>query len=98
MPRIRQNIEVYARDDLLRDIREKQGRHDMMNAMALSRASGIPYQVLLRRLQNPDDLTVEELRKLNKAIGLDPLVLLSCFSFSKKDIRAYFSADRKEES
>lgn len=98
MPRIRQNTATYAREDLLRDIREKQGRHEMMNVRALSQASGIPYQILLRRLQNPDDLTIEELRKLNIAIGLDPLVLLSCFSFSKKDIRAYLGADRNEES
>lgn len=90
MPRIRQNAAIYAREDLLRDIREKQGQQNLMTLTALSNASGVPYQILRRRLQNPDDLTIAELRKLYKAIRLDPMVLLSIIGFSHKDVRAHF--------
>lgn len=86
MPRIKQYAEMYAIEAFLRDIREKQGYFDLMNVRALSDASGIPYQTLLRRLQNPNDFTILELRKLNAAIKLNPITILEMLGFSKKEI------------
>ena len=73
MPRIRQYEEKYAREDILREIRTKQGACNLMHIRALADATGIPYATLRRRMMNPDDFTVAELRKLNVVIHLEQL-------------------------
>lgn len=84
MPRIRQYQEKYAREDILREIRTKQGAYNLMHTKALAGASGIPYCTLRRRLENPDDFTVAELRKLNLVLNLDCEKLLIFMGCSKK--------------
>ena len=86
MPKIRQRYDEYANENLLREIRKQQGSRDLMNGKLLSDASGIPYQTLIRRLKNPEDFTLGEIRKLLKAIPLNPWVLLSYIGYSTKDI------------
>lgn len=84
MPRIRQYEEKYAREDILREIRTKQGACNLMHIRALADATGIPYATLRRRMMNPDDFTVAELRKLNVVIHLDWEKLLLFIGYSKK--------------
>ena len=91
MPRINQKEDQYAREDFLRDVRQRQGSCDLMNGRALSDASGIPYQTLMRRLKQPEDLTADELKKLNKAIGLDPFILLALLGFSRKELNKHLT-------
>lgn len=87
MPKIRQKYDDYAKESLLREIRKCQGTADLMNGKLLSDASGIPYQTLMRRLKTPGDFTLDEVRKLNNAIHLDPFILLSFLGYSKKEIK-----------
>lgn len=89
MPKISQLRDKYATQDLLREIRTGQGAADLMNVRALSGACGVPYATLLRRLQNPEDFTLGEIRKLVSALPLHPFVLLAFIGYSKKDIKKY---------
>lgn len=89
MPRIYPLLNQYTQSDLLREIRSRQGYHGYRTDKALAIASGIPYQTMLRRLANPDDLTLGELRKLNKTIQLDLEILLTAAGCSRKDIKKY---------
>ena len=86
MPRLSQLNEKYASEAFLREIRTQQGAAGLMNNRALADATGIPYQTLLRRLQHPEDFTLGELRKLIKAIPLQPVELLR-FVYPSKDIQ-----------
>lgn len=86
MPRIPQYQERYAKEDFLQEIRTKQGRANLMNCKALSDVSGIPYQILLRRLQQPECFTLGEIKKLIKALRLDPITLLLFVGYAKKDL------------
>lgn len=77
MPKLKQYGEKYAAEAFLCEIRKQQGSADLMNSRALSNASGIPYQILLRRLQSPDTFTLGEIKKLARVLPLDPATLLS---------------------
>lgn len=87
MPRINQLQDQYAREDLLCEIRKCQGINGLMNCRSLSAACGIPYQVLLRRLQHPENFTLGEIKSLIKAVHLSPYVLLSFVGYAKKDMK-----------
>lgn len=89
MPKIPQLRDKYATDELLREIRTRQGSEDLMNIQALSGACGVPYATLRRRLQNPEDFTLGEFRKLLKTLPLHPLVLLHFVGYSNKDLKKF---------
>lgn len=87
MPRIRQYAERDAEKDFLREIRAGQGSADLMNNRSLSDACGIPYQTLLRRIRNPEDFTLGEIRKLFKVLPMRPAVLLAFIGYTTQDIK-----------
>ena len=87
MPRLRQNAERYAREDFQTEIRKKQGEHDLMSVRALARALGIPATTLGPKLEEPDKLKVEDLRKLVAVLALDPLAVLALLGYDNKTIR-----------
>lgn len=87
MPRIRQYADRDAAKDFLREIRVGQGSADLMNNRSLSDACGIPYQTLLRRIRNPEDFTLGEIRKLIKALPMRPAVLLAFIGYTTQDIK-----------
>lgn len=93
MPRIRQKAEEYAQADLMREIRKGQGACNLMNCRALSDACGVPYQTLRRRLNDPDNMTLGEMKKLIKVIKLNPLVLLIYLGYSRKEIKDLFDVN-----
>ena len=76
MPRVNCKAAEYARSDFLRHVGKLQGYYGLTNAKALSASCGIPYSVLLRRLKDPETLTVEELRKLNNVLRFEPQELM----------------------
>ena len=86
MSRIKQRYAAYAKESFLREIRKQQGILDMMNRRALSEACGIPYQTLLRRLKNPEDFTLGEIKGLLKVLPISPVTLLEFVGISGKDI------------
>ena len=87
MPRIRQYAERDAEKDFLREIWAGQGSADLMNNRSLSDACGIPYQTLLRRIRNPEDFTLGEIRKLFKVLPMRPAVLLAFIGYTTQDIK-----------
>lgn len=87
MPRIAQYAEKYAKEDFQREVRVKQGYHDLMSLRALGDASGIPHSTLWAKLKDPDKLEVSDLRKLVKTICPDPLILLALVGYSKQDLK-----------
>lgn len=87
MPKIPQYADKYAAESLLREIRTRQGAADLMNNRSLADASGIPYQTLLRRIRNPEDFTLGEIRKLFKVLPVRPAVLLAFIGYTTQDIK-----------
>ena len=87
MPRIRQNHEVYLRKDFIAAVHIGQGNAGLMQKKELAEASGIPYSTLRKRLDDPENLTVAELRKLVTAIPLAPEALLTFVGYNAKTIR-----------
>ena len=69
MPRIRQNSAQYAANDLWKGIVRAGLDNGCRSVKDISRATGIPYDTLLRRQENPLKITVDEILKINKAFG-----------------------------
>ena len=88
MPRIRQNNDAYMRKDFIAAIHVGQGNAGLMQKKELADASGIPYSTLRKRMGDPENLTVAEIRKLVAAIPLAPEALLSFVGYSAKAIKA----------
>ena len=87
MPRIRQEADRYAREDLPEAVRKQQGVYDVMSVRALSSVVGIPLATLSRKLKDPDKLEVADLRRLVRAIQPDPRVILALIGYDSKTIR-----------
>lgn len=85
MPRIRQNAETYARKDFQRAIGIAQVEAELTQKKMLAEVSGIPYATLWRRLNNPDDFTLGEIRQLLRVIPVTPVALLRFLGFSRKE-------------
>lgn len=51
----------------------------------LSDATGIPYATLWRRIGNPDDLTIGQLRSITSIINVDPAAVLELVGYSRKE-------------
>lgn len=88
MPRIRQNQESYLRKDFIAAVQIGQGNAGLMQKKELADASGIPYSTLRKRMNDPENLTVAELRKLVSAIPLAPEALLTFVGYNTKAIKA----------
>ena len=89
MARLRKTPEQAAEsvdESFRREVRIRQGFYDLMTLRELGDSSGIPSSTLCKRLANPGDFTVEELRRLIGAVEPDPLVLLATIGYSDKAI------------
>lgn len=78
MPRIRQYKEEYSKSDFIKAIKKAQVDADIVNTKQLAELVNIPYTTLWRRLQDPDTLTVSQLKAIIKTI---PLPLEAVLSF-----------------
>lgn len=81
MPRIRQYKEEYAKADFIKAIKKTQIDTDISNFKQLAEQTGIPYTTLWRRLQDPDTLTVGQLKAIIKTITLPPEAVLSFLGY-----------------
>ena len=70
MPRIRQYKEEYARTGFIKAIKKAQVDADIANTKQLAELVNIPYTTLWRRLQDPDTLTVGQLKAIITTIPL----------------------------
>lgn len=81
MPRIRQYKEEYAKADFIKAIKKTQIDADISNFKQLAEQAGIPYTTLWRRLQDPDTLTVGQLKAIIKTISLPSEAVLSFLGY-----------------
>lgn len=96
MPRIKQYAERYAREAFQKEIRRKQGERDLMSVRALARETEIPATTLGPKLEDPDKLKVEDLKKLVAALTPDPAAVLGLLGYDGKVIRSFLG--RQEET
>ena len=87
MGRAKKTPDMAAGDNFRREVRMRQGYYDLMTQMALSEQIGIPQSTLSKRLAQPENFTVEELRRLVGGIKPDPFVMLGLLGYEAKDIR-----------
>lgn len=93
MPRIRQKMDEYHREDFLREIRCRQGYYDIMTQQALGDAMGMPKSTVRKRMLEPDTLTADELRRMVKAIHPDPGIVLRFLGYESKEIKKLLEAE-----
>lgn len=86
MPRIRQYAENYAAEDFRREMRARMGYHDL-SQRDLAQKANISQSTVSNRLRDPNDITVGELRSMNKVLGLNPGIVLALLGYSKKEIK-----------
>lgn len=87
MSRPRRTETESAEDNFRREIRIRQGYYDLMSQRELAASSGIPQSTLSKRIANPEDLTVAELRKLIGTLEPDPVAVLSLIGYSPAALR-----------
>ena len=89
MPRIRQYAEQYARKDFQQAIDIARIRADIRNTKALAENVGIPYTSFWRLLQEPDNITLGQLRKMLVVLPLSASDVLSFVGYDGKNARNY---------
>lgn len=87
MARIRQYAEKYAVEDFRKEMRIRQGEHDLMSTSALAEAADIPRTTVVKRLADPSTMTFGEFRKLNEAVHPDPMAVLPVLGYTVKDLK-----------
>ena len=87
MPRIRQLEWTYRTQDFLKAFRKGQAEADLMHLNEVTEAAEIPYSTLWKRMQEPDKLTVAELRKLIHVVPITPLAVLAFLGCQTNDIK-----------
>jgi predicted transcriptional regulator len=92
MARLRLPPEESADEVFRKELRMRQGYYDLMTQTDLAKAAGIPQPTLSKRLANPENLSVAELRKLVDAVEPDPKAVLTLLGYSSKQIKRFLSA------
>ncbi len=87
MPRIRQNAEAYARKDFQKAIGRAQVDADLTQKKMLAEASGIPYTTLWRRIENPEELSLKQVRQLLTVLPIPAEALLAFLGYQTKEIK-----------
>lgn len=87
MPRVKQLERTYRTQDFLKAFRRGQAEADLMHLNDVAEAAEIPYSTLWKRMQEPDKLTVAELRKLIRVVPITALDLLAFLGCDTNDIK-----------
>ncbi len=93
MPRIRQNAEAYARKDFQKAIGKAQVEAELTQKKMLAEVTGIPYATLWRRLENPEELSLVQLRQLLAVLPIPAEALLAFVGYQTKDIKKLEGAE-----
>lgn len=93
MSRPRRTEAENGEERFRREIRIRQGYYDLMSQRALAESSGIPQGTLSKRLANPENLTVAELRKLVGTLEPDPVAVLTLLGYSQAALRRMKSGE-----
>lgn len=87
MPRIHQLKNEYLAKDFVRAIRIHQAEACIPALTDVAKQIGIPNTRFYRRLNAPEQYTVEELRLLIPALNITPTEILHLLGYSDKDIK-----------
>ena len=87
MSRIRQYADTYAKKDFQKVIGRAQVDAELTQKKMLAEASGIPYATLWQRLENPEDLSLTQLRMLLKVLPIPPEAVLAFVGYTPKEIQ-----------
>lgn len=85
MPRIRQNEELYARKDFQKAIEHAKTDAEIRNLKSLAADVGIPYSSFWKLMQEPEKITLGQLRKLLSVIPLPASALLAFVGYERKE-------------
>lgn len=97
MPRIRQNATKYADEDFRKELRRQQGVYNLMSTRALGKDLGIHHSTLHRKIEEPEKLSVDDLRKLIDGLKLNPAVILGLLGYKSKEIKKSLEEDQYEQ-
>lgn len=89
MPRIRQYAERDARLDFQKAIEMARMDANIKNMKQLAEAADIPYSSFWRMLQEPEKITLGQLRALLKTIPLPAAAVLAFVGYERKEITNY---------
>ena len=87
MSRQRRTPEENSEDRFRAEVRIRQGYYDLMSQRALAAETGIPQGTLSKRLAQPENFTVAELRKLVGTIVPDPVAVLKLLGYTDRDLK-----------
>ena len=87
MPRIKQLESQYLQSDLLREIRVRRAFLDIPRDQDLADMTGIPLSTLWGKLKEPEKMTVLQLRKIIRALALDPEIVLRFLGYDGAQIK-----------
>lgn len=89
MPRNRQNADKYSREDFRKEILVGMASIGLRYDQELAEISGIPNSTISGKLKEPEKFTVLQLRKVIKAVPLDPGAVLRLLGYDTKQIRLW---------
>lgn len=90
MPRIRQNEEIYAMNDLVGEIRAQSARFGYRSQTALSKQLECAQSTVSELLRDPRVVPLSRLRQLVKVLKLDPVIVMKALGYTEKELRARF--------
>lgn len=96
MPRTKLGAEEYAKTDFLRHLSAQQHYHGFHTQRELGQAIGCCQGSVGQYLQRPDMIRIGVLRRLIKAVSLDPEEVLLFLGYSRKDIKQLREPARNE--
>ncbi|MGI4741285.1 MAG: hypothetical protein ACRYG7_39470 [Janthinobacterium lividum] len=80
-------IEAHTLDDIIKASKSTYYK--------LADAWGIDYRTAIRRAENPDTLTIGELRRLAELLGLDPADVFAVVQQQLKDVPPLMNKKKK---
>ena len=89
MPRLRQYADRDARNDFRKAIEHARTDAEIRNTKGLAEAVGIPYTSFWRLIQEPEKMTLGQLRKLLKTIPLPAAAILAFVGYDRKEVKSY---------
>ena len=89
MPKIRQYAERDARTAFQKAIEHARTDAEIRNTKGLAEAVGIPYTSFWRMIQDPEKITLGQIRKMLKVIPLPAAALLAFVGYERKEVKIY---------
>ena len=89
MPRIRQYAERDTRTAFQKAIEHARTDAEIRNTKGLAEAVGIPYTSFWRLIQEPEKMTLGQLRKLLKTIPLPAAAIMVFVGYDRKEVNSY---------